>query len=60
VPSDGHLTIDAYRLFLGMVFGALGLLTVAMAGIAIWLYRRNQRLPHVVWRGPGKYSPFDH
>lgn len=58
--SSDHLTIDAYRLFLALVLGTLGLMTTAMGVIALWLLRRNQRLPHLVRRGRRKYSPFEH
>jgi uncharacterized protein (TIGR03382 family) len=44
----GRLEIDAYRIFLVVVFGGLGLMTVAMLGIAAWLFRRNRRLPRLV------------
>jgi hypothetical protein len=40
--------IDAYQLFLGMVIGVMTVVTVAMLAIAVWLYRRNRRLPRLV------------
>jgi len=46
--NTGRLRIDPYRLFLGLVFGGLGLMTVAMLAVAVWLFRRNRRLPHLV------------
>ena len=40
--------IDAYRLFLGIVFGGMALVTLALLAIGIWLFRRNRRLPRLV------------
>ena len=40
--------IDAYRLFLGVVLGAMALVTIAMLAVGIWLFRRNRRLPRLV------------
>jgi len=40
--------IDPYRLFLAIVFGGLGALSVSMLAIAVWLFRRNRRLPRLV------------
>jgi hypothetical protein len=46
--TDGRLVIDAYQVFLGLVIGGLGAVTLAMLGIAVWLFRRNRRLPRLV------------
>ena len=43
-----RLEIDPYRLFLTIVFGGLGVLTASMLAIAVWLFRRNRRLPRLV------------
>lgn len=43
-----RIEIDRFQLFLGIVLGGLGLLTIGMLTIAIWLFRRNRRLPHLV------------
>lgn len=59
MPGNTHLAVDAYYLFLAVVLGGLLVLTAGMAAIAVWLFRRNRRLPHLVWRGPRRYSPFD-
>jgi len=40
--------LDTYRLFLGVVFGGLALMTLVMLAIAVWLFRRNRRLPRLV------------
>jgi len=39
---------DAYYIFLTLVFGGLGLMTIGMVVIAWWLFRRNRRLPRLV------------
>ena len=44
----GPLLIDPFRLFFTLVVGGLGLLTASMLAIAIWLFRRNRRLPRLV------------
>jgi hypothetical protein len=51
------MEIDPYRLFLVVVFGSLGIVTLSMLAIAVWLFRRNRRLPRLVkprrrWRRP--------
>ena len=56
--GNDHLTLDAYRLFLAAVLGGLGLMTVAMGAIACWLFRRNQRLPHLVKPRHRRHFPF--
>jgi|KBSSwiStaDraftv2_1062776.scaffolds.fasta_scaffold5422594_1 hypothetical protein len=43
-----RIEIDRYQLFVGIVLGGLGLLTIGMLTIAIWLFRRNRRLPRLV------------
>lgn len=43
-----RLQPDAYYIFLTVVFGGLGLITIAMVAIAWWLLRRNRRLPRLV------------
>jgi len=43
-----RVVIDPYRLFFVVVVGGLGVLTIAMLAIAIWLFRRNRRLPRLV------------
>jgi hypothetical protein len=50
--ANGRLVVDPYRLFLVVVLGGLGLITVGMLGIAVWLFRRNRRLPRLVKRRP--------
>jgi hypothetical protein len=40
--------LDAYRLFLVLVFGGLAIFTIAMLAIGAWLFRRNRRLPRLV------------
>ena len=40
--------LDAYRLFLGIVIGGMAAMTIAMLAIAVWLFRRNRRLPRLV------------
>ena len=47
-PATGPLQLDAYKLFLGLIFGGMGAITVAMLAVAIWLFRRNRRLPRLV------------
>ena len=42
--------LDAYRLFLVIVFGGLAMLSIAMLAIGAWLFRRNRRLPRLVKR----------
>ena len=44
----GPLLIDPFRVFFTVVVGGLGLVTLTMLAIAIWLYRRNRRLPRLV------------
>lgn len=44
----GRIEIDRYQLFLVIVLGGLGVFTVMMAAIAVWLFRRNRRLPRLV------------
>ena len=46
----GRVRVDAYRLFLVVVLGGLGLLTVVIGGVGLWLFRRNRRLPRLVRR----------
>jgi hypothetical protein len=48
--GQGRLRIDPYQIFLALMLGGLGLMTMAMLAIAIWLFRRNRRLPHLVKR----------
>ena len=43
-----RIEVDRYRLFVAIVLGGLGLFTIAMLVIAIWLFRRNRRLPRLV------------
>jgi hypothetical protein len=40
--------IDPYRAFLVVALGGLGLLSIAMLAIALFLLRRNRRLPRLV------------
>jgi hypothetical protein len=47
-PATGPLQLDAYKLFLGLVFGGLGVITIGMLAVAVWLFRRNRRLPRLV------------
>ena len=42
------IEIDRYQLFLVIVLGGLGVFTAMMLAIAIWLFRRNRRLPRLV------------
>ena len=44
----GGFEIDPYRVFLVVVIGGLGAMTLLMLSIAIWLFRRNRRLPRLV------------
>lgn len=46
--NNGRLRLDPYRLFLAVTIGGLSLLTIAMLAVAVWLFRRNRRLPHLV------------
>jgi hypothetical protein len=46
--GKGRLRVDGYRLFLAFVTGGLGLFTIAVLAVALWLLRRNRRLPHLV------------
>ena len=46
--THGRLVVDAYRLFLVVVLGGLGLMTAGMLCVAVWLFRRNRRLPRLV------------
>ena len=39
---------DAYRVFVVVVFSAMASLTLGMLAIALWLLRRNRRLPRLV------------
>lgn len=43
-----RLQPDAYYIFLTLVFGGLGVMTIGMVVIAWWLFRRNRRLPRLV------------
>ena len=43
-----RLELDPYRLFLVMVFAGMGIVTLSMLAIAVWLFRRNRRLPRLV------------
>jgi hypothetical protein len=43
-----RIEIDRYQLFLVIVLGGLGVFTALMLAIAIWLFRRNRRLPRLV------------
>lgn len=47
-PTTGPLQLDAYKLFLALIFGGLAVITVAMLAVGVWLFRRNRRLPHLV------------
>jgi hypothetical protein len=42
------MEIDPYQLFIVVVFGSLGIVTVSMLAVAVWLFRRNRRLPRLV------------
>ena len=42
------MEIDPYQLFIVVVFGSLGIVTISMLAIAVWLFRRNRRLPRLV------------
>jgi hypothetical protein len=48
--EKGRLRIDPYRLFLAVVIGGLSLVSIAMLVVALWLFRRNRRLPRLVKR----------
>ena len=52
VPLEGgfmsRLEFDAYRVFLTIVFTGMGLVSASMLAIAVWLFRRNRRLPRLV------------
>jgi len=43
-----RIEIDRYQLFVTLVLGGLGLFTSSILAIAVWLFRRNQRLPRLV------------
>ena len=45
---NGRLTVDPYRVFVTLVIGGLASVTVGMFGVAVWLFRRNRRLPRLV------------
>ena len=46
--GTGALRVDAYSVFLALVLGGLGGITLVMLGVAVWLFRRNRRLPRLV------------
>jgi hypothetical protein len=51
ISSGGQLAVNTasrYYVFLVVMFGGLGFVTIAMAAIGVWLFRRNRRLPRLV------------
>jgi hypothetical protein len=43
-----RLQPDPYYIFLVLVLGGLAVMTIGMAVIAVWLFRRNRRVPRLV------------
>lgn len=50
-PEIGTVEGDAFRVFFVLMVGGLGVMTLAMLSIALWLLRRNRRLPRLVKPG---------
>jgi hypothetical protein len=43
-----RVEVDRYQAFLVLVVSVLALMTAGMLAVAIWLFRRNRRLPRLV------------